>query len=245
MTGNWLEATPPQPLEAGEVHVWVWKLMSRESDARCPDTFDEDERARFASFRFAEDRFRFTIAHRKLRQLLGAYSGVNPGKLCFGRNSYGKPSLRVPSQPNRTRALCFNLTHTRQHAVLAISRGIELGVDLEEITPIEPEVAENHFSSSEIRQLRLLKGDEWLHAFYRCWTQKEAILKAEGIGLNLDLASFDVAVAPEDRAGLVDARAALHCWWKLFELCPAPGTMGALACEDKQAEIHCFTLPPG
>jgi hypothetical protein len=66
-----------------------------------------------------------------------------------------------------------------------------VGVDVEEVKPIEPEVADTHFSASELSDLSGLQGDAWLSGFYRCWTRKEAILKAEGVGLHRALDSFD------------------------------------------------------
>lgn len=249
MTFAWPSTAPPQPLRTGEIHLWAWALTTRLCEGGCPESFDNDERARFASFRFEADRSRFASAHVTLRRLLGAYSGLKPEDLRFSRNAFGKPRLDPIEFRRETlegtggwRGLCFNLTHTRSSALLAIARENELGVDLEEVRPIEPEVAENHFSSSELGRLRTLKGDEWQRAFYRCWTQKEAILKAEGVGLNLDLASFDVAVLPGEQAALLDARTALRRRWRLVGLSPATGTIGALACEDPRAEIRCFSF---
>lgn len=203
------------------------------------ETLDEEETLRLRGFSFEADRARFLSAHTRLRSILGAYRGVEPGSLRFRKNSFGKPELEVEGGDL---ALCFNLTHTRHFALLAVSPGFSLGIDLEEIATIEPEVAENYFSAAELAQLSTLEGSAWQHGFYRCWTQKEAILKAEGVGLNLDLCSFDVSLLPEEPVGLIAARTALRCQWKLFDLSPGTGMVSALASENPQAKVRCFQL---
>lgn len=157
------------------------------------------------------------------------------------RNAFGKPDLAAAEDCSGP-SLRFNLTHTRRCALLAVSSRIGLGIDLEDVAPIEPEVARDHFSKAELEQLRTLSGEEWLRGFYRCWTQKEAVLKAEGVGLNLELASFDVALLPAAPAGLIGVRGSLRCHWELLDLYPGPQMIGALAYDDPQAQVRRFQL---
>ena len=90
--------------------------------------------------------------------------------------------------------------------MLALSTETELGIDVEDLRPIQPEVAEGHFSPTELAALSSLEGEAWLNGFYHCWTRKEAILKAEGVGLNLPLNSFDVSLIPGDPAKILGVR---------------------------------------
>lgn len=114
----------------------------------------------------------------------------------------------------------FNLSHSSGICVLAVSRGEEIGVDVERLRPIEEDVARSHFSPRELADLGGLTGDAWTEGFYRCWTSKEALLKAEGFGLNIALDAFDVAVLPGSSPALLGSRphAGFTRRWQLYEL---------------------------
>jgi 4'-phosphopantetheinyl transferase len=89
-----------------------------------------------------------------------------------------------------------------------------------------------------------LRGDAWLTGFYRCWTRKEAILKAEGVGLNVALHAFDVSLLPDEPPELLQTRepAHFHYPWSLYDASPASGTIGALATPYSQAKIARFSF---
>ena len=123
-----------------------------------------------------------------------------------------------------------------------------MGIDVEDIRPMEPEVAENYFSPGERQALSLLQGDAWLKAFYLCWTRKEAIVKAEGVGLSLALDCFDVSVDPDLPPALLGVRppAVFRHPWTLHDLgVPSEQVAGTLAAGDPQAEVFCFWLGEG
>ena len=103
-------------------------------------------------------------------------------------------------------------------------------------------MAENHFSPTELAALSSLEGEAWLEGFYHCWTRKEAILKAEGVGLNLPLYSFDVSLIPGLPAKLLGVRppAVFRHPWTLHNLATPLGTVAALAAGSLQAEVLCF-----
>jgi 4'-phosphopantetheinyl transferase len=240
----WPTAQLPQKISPEEIHIWAWPLDIPGPVAALTALLDEDEIQRFHRFHFDRDRLRFAIAHGYLRTILGAYINQPPERLRFKANPYGKPEIAgegtSPGHPLR-----FNLSHCRSLALLALSTGAEIGVDVEEIRPIEPGVAESHFSAAERFALGSLDGDSWLRGFYRCWTRKEAILKAEGVGLNLPLDAFDVSLLPDAPAALLGVRAPIHFRypWKLHTLSPASGTIGALASGSARVSISSFSLP--
>ena len=187
-----------------EVHVWAWTLEAAAVELPAHiELLDQQERERMQGFHFAPDRARYAVAHANLRRILGAY--LRPARC--------RPSLpRQWLRQTRTAAqwfivfIHFSLSHSRSIAVLAVANGEPVGVDVEDVRPIEPEVAESHFSASERSQLSQLQGDAWLLGFYRCWTRKEAILKAEGVGLFRPLDSFDVSLMPDATAKLLGTR---------------------------------------
>jgi 4'-phosphopantetheinyl transferase len=223
------------------VHLWAWALERISFDlAAEARLLSAGELDRMGRFRFEADRVRFALSHANLRRILSAYLGCSPGDLFFSTNPYGKPYLRDKSATQLT----FNLSHTSNIGILAVTSGAEIGVDIETIRPIERDVAEAHFSSRELADLNSLTGALWFEGFYNCWTRKEAILKAEGLGLNLPLAAFDVSLLPGAPPQLLGAlpSAQLTQDWKLIHLEPAPASVGALAISSNPSEVSCFTF---
>jgi 4'-phosphopantetheinyl transferase len=220
-----------------EIHVWAWPLETPADDSLPGvELLDEQELERLRRFHFTPDRQRFAVAHATLRRILGAYLGKLPQEVRFRANDFGKPALFDTSSQ-----LTFNLSHSRTVGLAAVGYGAPLGVDVEDVRPIEPGVAEHYFSAPELSELSKLTGDAWLSGFYRCWTRKEAILKAEGIGLHLALDSFDVGLSAE-----AELRATRHRFshaWKLHNLAPWPGVAGALATASPEAKVSCFRVP--
>jgi 4'-phosphopantetheinyl transferase len=221
-----------------EVHLWAWALEPDAVDlAAYIEILDGQERERMQRFHFAPDRARFAVAHANLRTILGSYLHQPAASVRFHTNGLGKPEL---DHRDASSSLHFNLSHSRSIALLAIANGQPVGVDVEEVRPIEPEVADTHFSASERSQLSELHGDAWLAGFYRCWTRKEAILKAEGVGLSLALDSFDVSLLPA--AELLETRKPFSYPWKLHDLSPSEGTIGAVATAHSNVRLACFSF---
>ena len=223
-----------------EVHVWAWALEPATVDlATHIEILDQQEREQMQRFHFAPDRARYAVAHANLRRILGAYLHQPAASLRFHANNFGKPELHGSESPS---SLHFSLSHSGSIALLAVAKGEPVGVDVEEVRPIEPEVAESHFSASERSQLNQLQGDAWLLGFYRCWTRKEAILKAEGVGLSRALDSFDVSLLPDETAKLLGTRRQFSYPWRLHDLLPSEGTIGAVATVQLQIKLTCFSL---
>lgn len=244
----WPPVRAPQKIAAEQIHVWGWLLDSCFDSAGQAKSqirlLDAKELERFHRFHFECDRARFAFAHANVRRILGAYLDREPEHILFSANTFGKPELVTEAQ---TRTLHFNLSHSRSVALLAVSIDTELGVDVEDLRPIEPEVAESHFSPTELAALSSLEGEAWLQGFYHCWTRKEAILKAEGVGLNLPLYSFDVSLIPGLPAKLLGVRppAVFHHPWTLHNLATPLGTVAALAAGSLHAEVRCFRFGDG
>ncbi len=186
--------TPPPDLVArqDELHVWCARLDPPESMVeRHRRTLSSDEQARAAAFVFARDRRRFTVARAILRAILGRYLGVDAGRIgfCYGRR--GKPALAGEG------SLRFNIAHSEDVALYVVARGAEVGIDVERVRAISDlgGIAERVFSRRERATLRALPPADTLEAFFRCWTRKEAWIKATGVGLAQPLHESDVADA--------------------------------------------------
>jgi 4'-phosphopantetheinyl transferase len=90
-------------------------------------------------------------------------------------------------------------------------------------------IAERHFAAAEHALLRGLAPDLGREAFWRCWTRKEAFLKAVGEGLAFGLDRVEVAFLPGEAAGVVRVdgdTAAAQRWW-MADVSPAAGYVGA------------------
>jgi 4'-phosphopantetheinyl transferase len=233
----WPARRLPAAINRGEVHVWEWNFAGPEKPSEADlQVLDGQERKRTARFYFAPDQVRYSLCHANMRRILASYLGKLPQSLVYRESEGGKPELALGATDAPLR---FNLSHSKSIALLAVTLDSEVGVDVEDVRPIERDVAKRFFSPAEVASLSLLDGEEWLHGFYRCWTRKEAILKVEGVGLRIPLNSFDVSISAREPAALMAARpvSKLTALWHLHHLAPAEGSIGALAIKDAEAQI--------
>ena len=230
--GSAWEPAPEQiVLDADELHVWRIALEAPpERVGVLLATLSNDEQERAKRFYAQSHRERFIVARGALRAILARYLRIDPGAVRFQYGPRGKPYLASDAQPTD---LCFNLSHAHALALCAVSRGRELGIDVEQARPERAAVgiATRFFSPREVAALRALPEHLWTAGFFACWTRKEAYIKARGDGFSLPLDQFDVTVAPAEPATLLATR---HdppdaARWSLLDLAPGPGYAGALA----------------
>jgi 4'-phosphopantetheinyl transferase len=223
-----LGPTDVTPLRDEEVHVWHRPLQPSQSEvADLAKWLSPDELERAQRFRFERNRNEFIFSRGMLRTLLGSYLGNSPADLRFAYSPHGKPSL-LDNNP-----LNFNLSHTEGMMVCAFARHREIGVDIEKIRQdfkVE-EIAERFFSIAERQALREIPEHSRYAAFFRCWTRKEAYIKARGEGLSHPLHQFDVSLALGQAAALLGTRpdAAEAKRWVLWDLAISPEYAAALA----------------
>lgn len=235
----WQPATHPPPLTTEDVHVW--RIALEVSDpllARLRETLADDERRRAERFHFEKDRRYFTAARGAMRILLADYVARRPQEVRFAYGNYGKPRLADEAD------LRFNLTHSHGLALLAVTRGRDLGVDVEHLRDVAGDggpLAERFFSPREAAVLRSLPPEQRREAFFHCWTRKEAYIKANGKGLSLPLDQFDVSLRPGDPAMLLATRHGPDDVrrWSMQSLLPAEGYVGALAVEGHLWRLWC------
>lgn len=218
-----------------DIDLWVWPLdVEGDERGRLHALLSEDEKARAARFVFERDRHRFIVARGRLRGVLAGVLGTKPSALRFDYAAHGKPSLAGVD------GLHFNLSHSEALAALGVTRGPEIGVDVEHVRPLKEDIAARFFSERETATLRGLPESEQVDAFFRCWTRKEAIVKAIGEGLSHSLDSFDVTLRA-DQPALVErfaGEADAPRVWRLVHFDPAPGYAGAIACRTGGAAIN-------
>jgi 4'-phosphopantetheinyl transferase len=176
-----------------------------------------------------------------LRAILAKYLNRVPQSVSFTYGPRGKPALAENWSNDR---ITFNLSHSEGLALCAVTRAREVGIDIEYTgrrTEVERD-AERFFSPSEVHTLRALPSDLRRHAFFLCWTRKEAYIKAKGEGLALPLAQFAVSLTPGEPAALLstdwDPNEATR--WSMQELTPAPDYAAAIAVEGHGWSLSCW-----
>lgn len=229
-------------LDAGEVHVWALDLAV--APERLPELerlLAPDERARASRFRFARHRRRYMASWAAVRRLLGAYTAGEAESLAFTYGPKGKPELA--DDPD----LRFNLSHSEELALVAVSRGGAVGIDIEHLRPLPDadEIAQRFFSRREVDCYLAQPAELRQRAFYSCWTRKEAFVKALGEGLFLSLDRFDVSLAPDQPARIlaIDGSADEASGWGLTSIEPEEGFVGALATPWKPEAIRALSAP--
>jgi len=223
------------------VHVWPIRTVASNDIIRWLErVLAPDEKGRAARFRFDHLRHSFILARGALRILLGRYLNTPPASIQFKYGSKGKPTLAAPP------LIEFNVSHSGGLAVFAFTARCEIGVDVEQIRPLPDmrNIADRFFCPEEAAELTSLTANEHEHAFFLCWTRKEAYVKAIGDGLSAPLNDVRVTVQPGQPARFVhiahDANDAKN--WTLSDLDLAPNYAAALAYRD--AERPVVVSPP-
>jgi 4'-phosphopantetheinyl transferase len=234
----------PQPLLSDEIHLWEFPLaISGSAIAGCRDLLSDDELTRAARFRFEKDSSKFIAARSSLRAILSGYTNLPAKDLRFAYTKYGKPSLAPNPSDLHPSDLRFNLSHAGERGILGVVRGREIGVDIEAMREnVECEqLAERFFSEHERQTLRSLPSDQKIRAFFRCWTCKEALLKAEGVGLSRSLDSFDIDMSSSPAQILATRPDPAEAGrWRLFELEAPSGYAAAVVVEGTVEAIRVF-----
>jgi len=214
---NWQPAQTPAPLRPGGVHLWRAPLTPT---PELGATLSPGEWIRAERFHFARDRERFIAGRGLLRTVLAEYLDMDPRDLRFQTGAHGKPALE-----NSGSALRFNLSHSDDLMLLAVTHAREIGVDLEFMrhdVPFES-LADHYFDPEDAWDLRLLPTAQRAWKFYDVWTCTEARLKAHGVGL-----ANGFQVVEPDR-------------WSLLKLTPSAGYAAALAVEGGDFQLDCWS----
>lgn len=194
----------PGGLGRGEVHAWHGHVdaaanaaaQPRESDLA---TLSAQERARCRRFVRPADSVRFAAVHAAVRRVLAGYLDVEPAAIQFGRSrccecgqaEHGPPRIDWPAT-----GISCNLSGSAGHWLLAVTRDRRIGADIEVPRDLDVgQMAGASLTAAEQDYLRSQPEAGRLRLFYRCWTRKEAVLKACGVGLAGSLRKLDAAPA--------------------------------------------------
>jgi 4'-phosphopantetheinyl transferase len=224
------------------VHVWRVRLDWPDPQvARLAALLSADEQERAARYRYYELCREYTAGRGALRILLGNYLGIAPSEVAFAYEKRGRPLLAKTIDTER---LTFNLSNARDLALIAFTRGREIGVDLESDrrTLEMKDVATHFFAPAECAALFALPETVQRQAFFNCWTRKEAYLKARGLGLSRPLDRFQVTLVPGEAVRLLqdDTDPGAEQRWSLAALDGLGGYTAALAVEGRAYSLSCF-----
>ena len=217
-------------LKTDKIDLWQYKLDS--DPALLANYLNADEQQRANRYYFAKHKRRFTNARGMLRVILARYLDTHPSLLCFNENQYGKPALE------NNHILQFNLSHSADLALLAVCMHTPIGVDLEYFSerPFDG-IASHMFSEIEIQEFSQIDQAHKQTAFYHVWAQKEAFIKACGLGLAYPTQQFSVPVTPnQDLHQITDS---LHnTIWNMQSFMPNAQCYGAICYATHIREIY-------
>jgi 4'-phosphopantetheinyl transferase len=227
---QWAHPSDHPTLSADAVHVWRAGLDQPAADSA--RLLSRDEQARADRLRFEQLQRRFIVGRGTLKVILGRYLNLSPEEVEFEYRPNGKPIL---SSGLLHPALCFNLSHSDEMLLVAVTYHRAVGIDLETIdSELDVEnLAEQFFSPAEKAELKALPSERRLASFLSSWTRKEAYLKARGEGLTYPLDQFTVTMDGDQPAQLLEVKGDPRelSRWSFRTLTPAPGMIAALVVE--------------
>ncbi len=225
-------------LRAGEAQIW--RLDAASVAHNCWPVLQPDEVEQARRFRVSVPRNEFVAGRAMLRLLLARELGCVPREVRLRLGAQGKPMVD---------GIEFNVAHTRGVVLIALSRAGAVGLDIErEDRTVEAvDIARASFHPEEVQWIEQTAEAERPAAFFRCWTRKEAVTKADGRGLSMVLNSFSVcggrglerenfSLAPELRVQIADYQGSQKSYY-LRDLYAGPGMAGALACTQPGVAI--------
>lgn len=214
------------------VEVWwldVTVLGRGEAFETLSKSLNRDERDRAARFVHRHDQIRFTVCRGALRHVVGACAGITAAEVEFGYGAHGKPYLKNSGAAGQVE---FNLSHAGEWGVVAVCGQAAVGVDVEQIRDARDlaALARRFFAAEEQQGIEALPAAEFVDAFYRVWSRKEAYMKGTGAGLSLGTDTFHVTVGRDDPAPIAP--------WSFANLAlTPPGYAAALAVESPASSI--------
>lgn len=163
---------------------------------------DEYERSRTRRFTTPGPRRRFILCRAAVRSILCSNLGCHNEQLTIGSSYYEKPYAIVQE---KSHPISFNVSHSGAHGLIALSSHGRLGVDIEECYTRRniDLLVDTSFTPAERADMKSGDVVQRQRLFFRLWTIKEALIKAVGIGLSIDMSSFEVPL--EMRRGAIGA----------------------------------------
>jgi 4'-phosphopantetheinyl transferase len=215
------------------IDLWDCSLHGERSSA----SLSTHELGRAATFVFAEDRQRFVTAHVLLREILAHHVGCAAREIAFTFGAHGKPQIAAAEW-------AFNLAHSGDRMLVAVTRGANVGVDLERELPMGdiPAIVARFFAPSECARWVALPGDDQRAWFYRQWVAKEAVLKADGSGMAMASDAFEIRFDDGGEGRVQSNTASLASHWHVRCVDVGTGWHAAVAHDGPPRALHVRSL---
>ena len=216
-------------LNEGRIDLWQFSLTEEVTNSE--ELLNEEEKTRANRFYFERHRRRFINARATVRTILARYLNTEPEELVFSYNPQGKPAVL------NSQKLEFNLSHSQELGLLAIGKKFPIGVDLEcySARPYDG-IAKHSFSPKEIDALLKVPPTLKPALFFHIWSQKEAFIKATGLGLSYPTQEFSVPTTIPTKQLIEDT---LHnTTWLLRSFMPKVACSGALCYNPTIKELR-------
>jgi len=223
-------------LSVNNIHVYLIKLNLFDSKT-CIQYLSEDERIRSEKLKIEEKKKQFIISRSVLRLLLSSAVGKPYQDIEFFYGGHGKPSI---NESINTKLIEFNISHSGNYALIAITLSNKIGVDIEEINIDldHQSLSKRFFSKQEYDELQRIDESQQCDAFYSIWSKKESFIKATGKGVAFGLDQFSVSLDEGHEAGVdVKTPVQLEDAWFTYELQKIDGYKLALTTSTKDTEI--------
>lgn len=222
-------------LKQSRIDIWQFPLTTLFDNAA--SVLDKTELIRAKRFYFERHQRRFTVARAMLRHIIAQYVNIHPANLLFSYTKYGKPYLS-----ENTEQIQFNLSHSCDLALLAIGSEFQLGIDVEFFSARSyDDMAKHLFSENEKMQLNQIPRNLKPWTFFRIWAQKEAFIKACGLGLSYPTTAINMPIFCDQDKKLVDPLE--HTSWKLMSFTPLLACQAALCHHPAVTDIRYIKLP--
>jgi 4'-phosphopantetheinyl transferase len=238
---KWCPAITEELIYSNQVHVWSVSLdLSLIQSENLAGILSTDELARAGRFHFERDQKRFIVARGILRKILGRYLEKDPHELRFEYTTHGKPVLAKNTGYDTLR---FNLSHSGEFALYAITRGRNIGIDIERVRyDLDVmQIAKSYFSQGEFSSLGTVHKNKRPEAFFQYWTRKEAFVKGMGEGISFPMEQCDVSLLSGRSLSPIrlprDYRES-DCWYGQ-DLFPSRGYAAAIAVEEDNLDLSC------
>jgi 4'-phosphopantetheinyl transferase len=239
---QWRRGVPGQLISSNEVHVWrVFIDTANFQSESLLETLSADELTRAEQFQFEKDQRRFIMARGILRMILAHYVGKKPHELRFEYTSYGKPVLATTDGYD---TLSFNLSHSGEIALYAVTRNRKIGIDVECIRDNFDvgQIAHRFFSAGEISSLDKIPKQKQSEVFFQYWTRKEAFIKAMGKGVSFPMEQCDVSLINGKISSPITVlgdNGENPCWYGQ-DLFPGHGYVAAIAIDGDDCDLSCW-----
>lgn len=211
--------------------VHIWEISLAETELDLPELLSDDELARFGSISHQPSRIRFLRSRAALRLILASYLGRSAAGLNFIYGENGKPELATATIP----AVFFNLSHTGNRCLLAVTAENNVGIDIEKF-----QSGRDHAALAErffFRQESLLLENNNDVLFYWLWTLKEASVKAFGMKLLAGLDRFECQSDGNGGFSVVDKQLQQQNKWSMKQWQPDANSVAAVVVDSPRAEF--------